>query len=117
MPKQCVNGNAMKRRPTDRGWSAKLSRTIVLKNGTTLATLADARSFILREPAPLQERQSWHRGAELMIQAAEHGGSIEAATTQIELALFLEALFACPYLVFEGILCPSSARASRILPL
>jgi hypothetical protein len=46
----------MKRRPTDRGWSAKLTRSIVLKDGTTLATLADARSFILREPAYIQER-------------------------------------------------------------
>jgi hypothetical protein len=28
-----------------------------------------------------------------MIQAAEHGGSIEAATAQVELALFLEARY------------------------
>jgi hypothetical protein len=46
----------MKRRPTDRGWSAKLTRSIVLKDGTTLATLADARSFILREPAYIVAR-------------------------------------------------------------
>ena len=44
----------MKRRPTDRGWSAKLTRSIVLKDCTTLATLADARAFILREPAQIQ---------------------------------------------------------------
>jgi hypothetical protein len=30
-----------------------------LKDGTTLTTLADARSFILRQPAHIQERQSW----------------------------------------------------------
>ncbi|HKF08232.1 MAG TPA: hypothetical protein VKB89_05860 [Xanthobacteraceae bacterium] len=33
-----------------KGWSAKLTRTIVLKDGTTLATLADVRAFILKEP-------------------------------------------------------------------
>jgi hypothetical protein len=32
------------------GWSAKLTRTIVLKDGTTLTTLADVRAFILKEP-------------------------------------------------------------------
>jgi hypothetical protein len=41
----------MKRHPTGRGWSAKLSRPITLKDGTKLVTLTDARSFILREPA------------------------------------------------------------------
>ena len=70
------------------GWSAKLTRTIVLKDGTTLATLADARAFILKEPKHIQERGSWQHAAELMILAAERGGSIEAATIQIENALF-----------------------------
>jgi hypothetical protein len=67
-----------------------------LKDGTKLATLVDVRSFILREPAHIQERNSWQRAAELMIQAAEHGGNIEAATAQIELALFLEARYLRP---------------------
>jgi hypothetical protein len=35
----------------------------------------------------------WQHAAELMILAAERGGSIEAATTQIEDALFLEARY------------------------
>jgi len=39
-----------------KGWSAKLTRTITLKDGTTLATLADARAFILKEPKHIQER-------------------------------------------------------------
>ena len=65
------------------GWSAKLTRTIVLKDGTRLATLADVRALILNEPKHIQERGSWQHAAELMILAAERGGSIEAATTQI----------------------------------
>jgi hypothetical protein len=36
-------------------------------------------------------RGSWQHAAELMILAAERGGSVEAATIQIENALFLEA--------------------------
>ena len=79
-----------------KGWSAKLTRTIVLKDGTTLATLADVRTFILNEPAHIQERGSWQHAAELMILAAERGGSIEAATIQIEDALFLEARYVRP---------------------
>jgi hypothetical protein len=43
------------------------------------------------EPKHIQERGSWQYAAELMILAAERGGSIEAATTQIEDTLFLEA--------------------------
>jgi hypothetical protein len=49
------------------------SRTIVLKDGTALTTLADVRAFILKEPEHIQERNSWQRAAELMIQAAEDG--------------------------------------------
>jgi hypothetical protein len=79
-----------------KGWSAKLTRTITLKDGTTLATLGDARAFILKEPKHIQERGSWQHAAELMILAAERGGSIEAATTQIEDALFLEARYVRP---------------------
>jgi hypothetical protein len=69
----------MKRHPTERGWSAKLSHSITLKDGTTLTTLADARAF-LREPAHIQERQSWQRAAELMMAAAEGGHGTEDAT-------------------------------------
>jgi hypothetical protein len=57
----------MERHPTERGWAAKLSRPIVLKDGTPVATLADARSFILRQPNHIQERRAWQRAAELMI--------------------------------------------------
>jgi hypothetical protein len=79
-----------------KGWLTKLARTIVLKDGTTLATLADVRTFILNEPDHIQERGSWQNAAELMILAAERGGSIEAATIQIEEALFLEARYVRP---------------------
>jgi hypothetical protein len=65
---------------------------IELKDGTTLVTLADV---ILPAGAYPYSRASvlWQRAAELMIQAAEDGATIEAATKQVELALFLEARY------------------------
>jgi len=72
----------------DKGWQTKLSRTIVLKDGTALTTLADVRAFILKEPEHIQERNSWQRAAELMIQAAEDGrqyrGCDRASRARIE---------------------------------
>jgi hypothetical protein len=62
-----------------------------LRDGTELITLAEVRAFILAEH--IQERGSWQHAAELMILAAERGGSIEAATVQIEDALFLDARY------------------------
>ena len=75
-------------------WSARLARPIVLKDGTRLVTLGDVRMFILKQSEHIQDRSSWHQAAELVILAAEHGGSIDAATAQVEDALFLEARYA-----------------------
>lgn len=76
------------------GWSAQLTRSIVRKDGTRLVTLAAVRRFILKQPEHIQDRGSWHQAAELVILAAEHGGSIDAATTPVEDPLFLEARYA-----------------------
>ena len=46
------------------GWSAKLTRLIVLKDGTRLVTLGDVRAFILKQPEHIQERGSWCHGAD-----------------------------------------------------
>jgi hypothetical protein len=50
--------------------------------------------FILKQPGQIQGRSSWHQAAELVILAAERGGSIDAATAQVEDALFLEGRYA-----------------------
>jgi hypothetical protein len=59
---------------------------VVLKDGTTLS---DAGAFLAAAAASLME-------------AAEQGGSIEGATAQLQLALFLEARYLRP--------CPSGTR-------
>ena len=74
-------------------WSARLARPILLEDGARLLTLGDVRMFILRQSEHVQDRSSWHQAAELVILAAEHGGSIDAATAQVEDALFLEARY------------------------
>ena len=71
-----------------RGWSAKLSRPIQLKDGTQLQTLADVRGFISGQPEHIQERTFWRYATQLLIDAAD-GGDIEAVTNEVELALFL----------------------------
>jgi hypothetical protein len=58
-------------------WSARLARPIVLKDGTRLVTLGDVRAFILKQPRAYPGAHA----AELLILAAERGGSIEAATS------------------------------------
>jgi len=63
---------------TTSGWSAKLTRSIVLKDGTRLVTLGDVRAFILKQPEHIQERGSWQHAAELMILAAERAPSDSA---------------------------------------
>jgi hypothetical protein len=63
-------------------WSARLARSIALKDGTRLVTLGDLRMFILKQPEQIQGRSSWHQAVALVILAAERGGSIDAATVQ-----------------------------------
>ena len=76
-----------------RGWTAPLARPIRLKDGTEFRSLGDAAWFVLVLPHHYQKRNSWRRATELLLEAAEHGGSVEAATEQFELALFLEARY------------------------
>ena len=79
--------------PPSRGWTAPLSRPIRLKDGTEFHSLGDAARFVLALPHHYQERTSWRRASELLMGAAERHGSVEAATEQFELALFLEARY------------------------
>jgi hypothetical protein len=75
--------------PPSQCWMAPLARQIRLKDGTEFHSLADAARFVLALPPHYQERNA----TELLLEAAESGGSVEAATEQFELALFLEARY------------------------
>ena len=78
--------------PRRKGWSAKLARPLPLHDGIKLRTLTDARTMILeRIPADKLRRNEWQCAARLLMKAAESGNrrDVEAATNQVELALFL----------------------------
>jgi hypothetical protein len=74
-------------------WQAKLSRPIVMRDGTKLETLAEAGSFILALPEADQHRSSWMKATELLMEAAERKGNIEAATKAVERAGFMQFLW------------------------
>ena len=74
-------------------WQSRLARPIVLRDGTRLETLLDAGTFITGLPEAFHHRNAWIRAVELLTEAAERDGSIEAATDQIERAFFLQGIW------------------------
>jgi hypothetical protein len=78
------------------GWATRLSRSVAIKNGPTLITLHDVRTFILAEAARIQKQHAWNRAIELAMAAADTGEGIETATRSVENALFLEARWVPP---------------------
>ena len=70
------------------GWSAPLTRSIQVKDATSLPTLNDARAYMLDHlPEADQARQSWQKAAELLLAAADGLDDVGAATGQVELAI------------------------------
>jgi hypothetical protein len=70
-------------------WNKKLSRVLVLRDGTRLVTLSDVRAvFLDRFQNIIQSAPLAHAGT-LLLEAASTGrrADIAAATEQIELAL------------------------------
>ena len=84
----------MSRTTKTKGWSAKLARTIELRDDIKLATLSEARAFVLGLPDDVQAGGAWQRVAGLLLDAAEDNGRVEAATTGLEHALFSYGLWA-----------------------
>lgn len=68
------------------GWATRLSRTVETRDGLRFETLDDARNFALQQA----NRPEWESLAGKLMSAAEMGStaSIEAATEQLEFALF-----------------------------
>jgi hypothetical protein len=76
------------------GWFRPLDYPVTLPGGLTLKTLAEAGAFILDLPEHTKQRNSWQCATDLLLKAANGTGSVEAATAQIERALFLERYLA-----------------------
>jgi hypothetical protein len=75
-------------------WSKKFWHPIVLKDGRTITTLAEARVFMLALPERHQLRPFWQYAAELLVEAAARGdrGSVDDAAAQLSRALTAEGL-------------------------
>jgi hypothetical protein len=67
--------------------SQKLTRPIPTKDGGTLRTVLDARTYMLALSEDREHRSQWQRAAELLLAEAD----VAALSRQIELALFYDA--------------------------
>jgi hypothetical protein len=67
-------------------WSCKLDHGLHLKDGRSLATLADVRAFLLSLPEDYQDRQGFRRTTELLLEAAGTGKT-KALVEQLKCAL------------------------------
>ena len=67
--------------------SQKLTRPLVTKDGGTLRTVLDARSYMLALPKHRETSAQWQRAAELLLAEAK----VADFSRQVELALFFDA--------------------------
>jgi hypothetical protein len=65
----------------------KLTRPIATKDGGTLRTVAEARTYMLGLSKTRELRSQWQRAAELLLGE----GNVAAFSKQVELALFYDA--------------------------
>jgi hypothetical protein len=70
----------------------KLTRAIYTKDGGTLRTVLDARTYMLALSED-RERQQWQRACELLLAEAD----IDAFSKELELALFYDAKLDLPF--------------------
>jgi hypothetical protein len=90
----CSHRMSAEMSPLSQAWSVKLTKPLPTRDGLVLRSLDDARSYILALPGALQHREHWQNAASLLMDAAGGGGNphaVQAATKQVELALFLDA--------------------------
>lgn len=81
-------------RATSSGWSAKLSRSITLKDGRTLVTLSDARGCLISHFDAVVRSAPLAHAIELLLSASKSSSKADraAATEQIATVLRSRAL-------------------------
>jgi hypothetical protein len=71
------------------GWSRRLARPVTLRNGSSLVTLADVRSFLFKRlQTNLRENPNWQRVTALLLSAAR---SDEVDVADVTIALEMAA--------------------------
>jgi len=66
--------------------SKKLTRPLPTKDGGTLRTVLDARSYMLRLSKDRERSDRWQRAAQLLLERAD----VAAISRQVELALLYD---------------------------
>lgn len=74
------------------GWNRKFAPPLALSDGRAIATLGQARVFILSLPAERQQIRPWRYASALLVDAAERKGSVSNARLQMAIALKAEGL-------------------------
>ena len=67
--------------------SQKLTRPLPTKDGCTLRTVAEARTYMIGLPKQRELQTRWQRVAGLILEEAD----VAAVSRQLELALFMDA--------------------------
>ena len=84
-------GHDRRERSAPLSWDRKLSEPLKPSRGRELRTLHDVFRFVKRIGL-YRDRQHWRKAMELMLDAAEQDGDIEACTRQIRFAMFMDGL-------------------------
>ena len=66
----------------------QLVRSLRLRDGTSLETLADGQAFLMRLSEDQKSRLSWQEATQMIVEA-RRSGQVAAATDKLERALFL----------------------------
>jgi len=74
------------------GWQTKFWKPIKLKDGRTIATLADARMLIMELPPHHQNKPDWENAGELLPRASRSISLTDVALAQVLRALKAEGL-------------------------
>jgi hypothetical protein len=73
-------------------WETKFWRPIKLKDGRTIATLADARMLIMELPPDHQSKRDWEHASELLSRASRSISAIDDALARVLRGLRVEGL-------------------------
>ena len=73
-------------------WSRKLAKPIALKDGRTIASLAEAHALMLSLPPIHRHSAVWQYAAKLLNEAVEDKDSLADAVAQLERALKADGL-------------------------
>ena len=73
------------------GWSRPLARPVTLRGGSSLVTLADVRSFLVKRLGNRRESPNWQRVTALLLSAARSNAvDVADVTIALEMAASME---------------------------